>query len=178
MYIFLEQRTEEKNTSNVGVSVASTAVQYNTTHHSSEGTVFFHYVRHFRDYPLFETHKTIQQKLKSPYKGVMISSEWRLSESLKGRHNTSQISCPASSDLCWQRYSSLVVKSVPRNCSAHYAGSVRRIQLTCLYSRKDHNQVCSLTHILDSSLIAMTYRESSNPVEKSHFNSNQALSIA
>lgn len=57
MYIFLEQRTKEKNTSNTEVSVASMAIQYNTTHDSSEGTVFFHYITHFRDYPLLESHK-------------------------------------------------------------------------------------------------------------------------
>lgn len=76
--------------------------------------------------------KTIHQKLKLPYKGVMTSFEWRQSESLKGRSNTSQISCLASSDLCWQSYVLLVVKSMSRNCSS----SVRGTQLTCLYSTR------------------------------------------
>lgn len=62
----------------------------------------------------------------------MTSSEWRQSESLKGRSNTSQISCLASSDLCWQSYFLLVLKSVSRNCSS----SVRGTQLTCLYSTR------------------------------------------
>lgn len=57
MYIFLEQRTKEKNTSNAEVSVASVAIQYKTTHDSAEGTVFFHCIGYFRDYPLLENHK-------------------------------------------------------------------------------------------------------------------------
>lgn len=78
----------------------------------------------------------------------MTSSEWRQSESLKGRSNTSQISCLASSDLCWQCYFPLVLKSVSRNCS----DSVRGTQLTCL---------CS-TRLTSAALIKAQTRQCSN----------------
>lgn len=58
MYIFLEQRTKDKPSSNTEVSVVSMAIQYDATRDSSEGTVFFHCVRHFRDCPLLENRKT------------------------------------------------------------------------------------------------------------------------
>lgn len=123
MYNFLEQRTKEKkkNTSSEGVSVAPKATQYNTKHENSKET-FLPLDKAFSETILFlrtikqVVHKywifpkTIRQKLKLPYKGVMTSSEWRQSESLKGRSNTSQISCLASSDLCWQSYFLLVLK--------------------------------------------------------------------
>lgn len=53
-----KKELKKKNTSNSEVSVASVAIQYNTTHDGSEGTVFFYYIRHFRDYPLPDKHKT------------------------------------------------------------------------------------------------------------------------
>lgn len=140
MYNFLEQRTKEKNTSSEEVSVAPKAIQFHTKHERSKET-FLPLDNAFLETILFlriieqVVHKhwifptTIHQKLKVQYKGVMTSSECRQSESLKGRSNTSQISCLASSDLYWQSYFLLVLKSVSRNCSS----SVRGTQLTCLY---------------------------------------------
>lgn len=143
MYNFLEQRTKVKNTSNEEVSVAPKATQYNKKHDNSKETflplgkafseaiLFLRIIKQvIHKYWIFP--KTICQKLKLPYKGVMTSSEWRQSESLKGRSNTIQISCLASSDLCWQSYFLLVLKSASKNCSS----SVRGTQLTCLYSTR------------------------------------------
>lgn len=89
MCIFLEQRTKVKKTLPTQRFLLH-LWQFSITQDSSEGTVFFYCIRHFRDYPLLDKHKTssfmntgffkkttIEQKLKLPYKGVMISSEQR-----------------------------------------------------------------------------------------------------
>lgn len=73
-------------TSNAEASVSSVAIQYNTTYNSYEGTVFFHYVRHFRDYPLLENHKN----------GSFINTRFKKKDSTKA-----EIAIQRSCDLIW-----------------------------------------------------------------------------